>query len=728
MRFLGRFLLLAFFVGAAPTFAADIYFSDCYWTPDADFSSIASLCDQAVDGTCRKCYYNPAGPPLCLDEACSATVPTTCAGAPGVQPTKGSVGNPWCLSPEIDNSDCTAAGIPLPCCTDVGTGTCAGRNASSFGNLTDGNAGTALATDAAAGDNIYLCAGACDGTGTATWPLSYRTTYSGGTCGTARVVLSPRATAGSFIQILPYCNGGSCEQVRLTADSNLDGTIDATEPSTFFANGGASGNGVNDIAYWRIDGDPLGISTYGSRFIQFDLWGNGTDQIQIMTDCTETGGGDADDDGVDHIEILNTDWSRLGSSTHWASGLFSSSCQEDLNGNYPGGGYWWKANDVGGPITVRGNYFYQWCGMITRWNNNPAASAVLTFDNNKAVYGYTLSNDHDFQGPFPPGSHFNYTRNWIEDAVGGISGENNASHWTITDNTIIVTGTRPLKYGNRAESMISINPGDTPRCDSPGEGGCYMDDIYIARNKLIYLNQGGNKIAKALIFQAKNDTGPFTRAIIENNIIAGISPYYNNTDIAGVGILVDTPTTGWMVRNNTLYGNQRGIVNGGIDENGDLIVGSGSTGTITGNLVVASADGELRVANGGLASTITYNNFRGSGSSLGTIVRLDAASYSCSQVPGSVGTNNLCQPAFFKNTGSDRTAWDLHLNGVQASLDSGSSGALNGYSAIADDFDGQPRPFNLYERGADEVTVMPFNHPSLATPQLPPFPSNGGRD
>lgn len=740
MEKLKRVLLaLIFFALATPALATDYYFSDCFYSPlDSSTSGYrsGSFCDQAAadsafGSVCKTCYGTFPNV-YCLDRAdCvlgAVTNPCDFAPAPG------SIDNPFCLDPGGDQ-------VP-----------------SSFAHLSDGGTG-ALTTELAAGDNVYVCAGRCDGRGSATYYLAKSIKYSmdynnGVLCNnrTADVFLSPRVSGGGSgtpITIKPYCNGNGCETVTLSPDTNANGQYDAGEPTVFIANGGdgkpvgqPGGDGLDglpDLAWWTIDGDPMNT---GTRYLKFDRWGGGTGAAVIMMDCTDPGGGDGNNsDGPNDFSILNTEWNHIGAAS-WPTDVIggpSGACHENQNtGEWPGGGYWFKLNDAGGPITARGNLIQNACAMITRWNNNPDAAAVLTFDNNRVINVYTVSNDHDFNGPFPSQSTYNYTNNYVEDMVGGFSGENNVRNWNVVGNTIFCTGARPMKYGDRCETAISVNDGDTPMCghcydgnssnnsgnpdcvdDTPCTGlgmtcpVCYADNINISKNTVAYLKQGTNKMQGAIRFEASRGAGAFTSAKIENNIVYGVEHKYQLNDETGTAIYVNSRSAGLMVRNNTLYFNQQGLVviQPAITIESNIFARSNSS--------TGGNKPELVLRSGAAASTVRNNDLYDWGEG-GTVATVNASNWTCGQIAANLGTNNVCLPTSFKlcdassprcaTTSSVRKDWNLRLaTGIQASVDTGFSGG----SPATEDIDSEPRPYGpVNDMGADEfwpTGLAPFD-------------------
>src|SRR3990172_5442951 len=112
-----------------------------------------------------------------------------------------------------------------------------------FQNLFDGTG-----PEAACGDTINLCAGACDGAGSATWRL--------GNTGSPAAVLRPDLDCGGAAPVIfqVYCTGGSCETVTINGDANANGVYDSGDAAAIVS----VLDGEGPFRNYRWFGDPAG--------------------------------------------------------------------------------------------------------------------------------------------------------------------------------------------------------------------------------------------------------------------------------------------------------------------------------------------------------------------------------------------------------------------------------------------------------------------------------------
>lgn len=705
---------LAILLSFSPVLSADYYFSDCDYDPrlpgcfilDPTGASGFTCAEIASGDAC-----NGGEPPIA--SACRCPYVPDLLGACETwyaMQVPGTKENPWCLSPESGAS----------------------MKRVSFAAMSDAGAGSALTDELAAGDTVYLCAGACDGIDTRTFYIeaSASTSHASCTNGSKPVFWLPQADgtdASAAIRIVPYCGSpGACETVIFTSDANGDGIAQSTEPSTFMANAKSASTLFTDMGWITIDGDPMNT---GTPHIKFSNWGQLNNNSMFAFDCTDAGGGDPDGDGVDNFTLRGVEIDGFGLEGWSGLSMYDSGC---VRGNRAGnGGFVFKMNDVGGPVTLEHNRYKNICGMVTRFNNNPDPAAVFNVTDSYAENGYTFSNDHDFQGPFPAvdgGATFNYQRLTLVDWVGGLTGEQNSSNWNVTDNDISCSGTRrmndypngPCFYG------ISYNDGDTPMCSSPGEPGCFADNVLIARNVIrgpsaVSSVLGG--MASGIQFYATNDSGIFSDVVIENNTITGIFPPWSSGTsscsaqsdplFSRAAIGVCTPTEGVIARNNTLWGGMLGFLL------------SGGPVELVSNLVGGFSQSEITAFQPAISSVLTNNIFYDPNNP----VCWDSVIYACANVgpgfnDGGARTLNACPTTApsFSNQANPVLNWDAHL------IVSDISGAFNGDPGClgsTTDRESEERPWpwgGSCDIGADEVVPVVPGPPPPEIPKRPADP------
>jgi len=648
----------------------------------------------------------------------------------------GSIGNPWCVIP---------------------TGETLQKSA---GVLFDG-----AGTEAAPGDVILFCAGVCDGTGTGIIHAATVTTGNGSNkCNqpTGKAWLSPRASGspGQPIVLQPYCNGTACETVSISMDTNGNGVTDSGEPTSVLTNMG-NGSTVHGIplSYFEIHGDPAHT---GVRHLTIRDMNDGT---PFMFDCSDDGGGDADHaDGVSNIVIDGVLFSG------WRDALWPGTVDVGVPsgcGFNAGAGYFFKINNAGGPVTIGSrtnaatpNRFENGCGMLTRWNNNYSASAVLALDYNEIENWSIVSNDHTFLQDSEElshtgtDSHIEYIGNKVTDVAGGFSIENHARHETISGNTISCSGRRITSAATNGKywctATISVTSGDTPNSDHScvggskngvtcPNGGCpggtctgpsvnTSDDIHITGNVIVgnpMNSRGYLWFGPEILTSHYSGTFPTGIFVGDNVVMNQEGPWTG--DSGGFPLHVSSPSLGVHVWNNTIYRSANRVLLDGtaVDFVNNLIDLPGKSTSSS----VAAAE----FATSAIASTIANNSFHGSSTAPGA-VKIGATNYRCDNsfctglhlpatcctdvgqgtcdVPSTLPTNR-CTGGHYVDVGSVVPArWNVHLRYPNVGIiDAGS--ALGSQA----DIDGQARPLKGgYDIGADEC---PFDALSIDSQPQP---------
>lgn len=569
-------------------------------------------------------------------------------------------------------SDCAQGGtgdIGTPYCVDPLSN---GIN-QSFGFLMDG-AGLELA----AGDTVYLCAGACDGLGTGTYLLETTTQDRRRT--PEDVVIAPRVsgTATNPITITVYCDNGNCETVILSGDSNGDGLVgDGTDHIVC--------NDVIDVVsafnrpYYSWLGDPNGDGAPNLIFEKTEK------QIFHITEGAQNW-------IIDGIEFRRTHKQHLWDDGNlWIPGLGTNGCDQFSSGQR---GYAIHAGEITTTLTITNNLFHHLCGFALRITNNPFAGSIL-IDNNEFYNIHSAANDFNSQ-------NVTYSNNYLHD-TSGISVESRMRHVAVEDNLITCPG-----------DWVLLDPGRTggARCiggisvdGTGGAGGNQFEnyDIALRRNTIwgTLDVEGTGAMNQPIVWNSARcgDTADFTCPdqanplfLIENNMI-----WRQKKGDGGrwkrAGISVDnSPSAGnfIIIQYNSIY-----------DTNRYGISLRDGTHLVRGNLIVdAALEGEIRLTAESVASVFEDNNIHpgSGGGDLVCISNQDDATcnttYDCAGI-GGFGTRNICQQSTFVNVAGGPDTWDLHL----ADADTGSRDVISieGLIAVVDypieDFDKEIRPY-----------------------------------
>src|SRR5207249_6651461 len=233
---------------------------------------------------------------------------------------QGTKASPWCLDP---NSDGTKESIMV---------------------LFDGNA-----PDAAPGDNIYLCAGACDGTGSATYNVS-PTAPSYWFCSTIS------GTSAQPITIQNYPG----ETVTISGDTNGNGTYDSTiDVGNLITN--ACAKYVTNIV-WK--GNNVGsnkgliLEKSGGRMVTLD-----NSDVPSGADYYVGGPDGWVFDGLMLRYVGGVMW---GGGSFYAGGCYSGSQNHVF-----------QIHGLTGPFTVKHCIIHSFCGFAHRDGNNNGGGAFL---------------------------------------------------------------------------------------------------------------------------------------------------------------------------------------------------------------------------------------------------------------------------------------------------------------------------------------------------------------
>ncbi len=609
--------------------ASDYYFSDCGCAP-------ATTCQGAY------CDLNPSAP--------------TCSNPPSA----GSASNPWCLDPGRS-----------------------GRRVS-FDYLMDG-----AAPEAAAGDTIYLCAGTCDGSGTATWNLEpHRNSATG-----AYVLFDPQigSTTGVIINIRPL-NG---ENVTISGDADNDSHYTAGVDAQRFWDTLVNGSSTNGKMGYRLSG--FTVEKFAERTFNIVRTLGGPFVLDGMT--IQKGGAGSVGDG--YFAPLTGDGGMA------AMGCTNPSTQRDLINealdNYAT--FIFGHNENGASLLVKNSTIRQNCQMVARSNGNCFGSGGtasptdletcsptysggdITFDNNQIYSVFGLHNGHQGRG-------WTWTGNTIYDFWDGISAEENVRDITITGNNISCRGTYKTDSAGKCRTAIRISDGDLgeTNCNDDGSGGlprCGTRNVTIARNRIWGMNYSPTSgfLMGGIYYGAHNaspQNGGLASATIENNMIwfsqssSGCNPSTVNVSESPLSIATNDAIT---VQNNTLYNNGCPVyLRSGFSASG------GGTGPVAhrflNNILAyshyytnSSNTFELFVDPSATTSVITNNNLHNGGDAgtaslvcVGGTSGMDASggcvsgnTLACPAIP-TFGTGNICQPTSFRRVSGTKDLWDLKLS------------------------------------------------------------------
>jgi hypothetical protein len=583
--------------------------------------------------------------------------------ATGGQGTKAS---PWCLDP---NSDGTRESIMF---------------------LFDGTA-----PEAAPGDNIYLCAGACDGTGTAT----YRPSRIGGN--PYWFCANHGGTQSSPITIQNYPG----ETIIISGDNSdgggslghYDGTTDLDNLIT-----NACAAYITDIA-WKGNDVP-GNGQESSRGLILEK--SGGRMVALDTADAPSGHYVGGPDGwlFDGVVLRYSGTLMWSDRSTLPTSFYDSTCTNNVNQTAM------KTEGVTRQFTVRNSVIHSVCGFAHRNTNNDWGGSFLFENNEYYNLGQVNADFYNINAvDFSHYSSFIWRGNYIHDVSGGLVPKDRTRNVIIEDNLFACLGDYQLTKDGRCDWAIDIDE------STSGSFTGTTFNITIRRNKVYSVASNPTFNATTCpgsgcgwflgsigwVTTCDPTKGYCTNSggLIENNMV-----WNHRTATSGDceqgGICVRSNNDDITVRNNTVFGGVRGI----------SLLGTGRNYPVYNNVVASTSAESLWAASGyGTPTGITFNNFY---KASGTAVSVDVSTFTCGTI-GTLGSSNKCAaPTFLNPTASSPDQCDYHLRSSDtADLKVGIPGAL-------DDIDKQTRtgPVDL---GADQI--------SSSTDTVPPATVNNLR-
>ena len=604
----------------------------------------------------------------------------------------GTIGDPWCV-------------IPTGQTTRI-----------SMALLADGTNSGAANPEFAPGDTAFLCAGACDGTGSGVYNVA---ATAQGTWFLPRV----NGSAASPITIRPYCNAAGCETITISGDTNGNGVYDSGVDLTSFM-----GNALGSKNYYVVDGDPN--NTHTEHHLIFEKVGG------VMFEFSNANPG-----------VKNWTWNGIEARNNnpviWNGGDLGVVCPTSDQGAYA---FHLDYMDAG-PVTISYSKIHHICRVVLRANNNYTTGNAFVFDHNEVYNAGAVDDNNNFIGQ-ASGASQRFSNNYVHDS-GGIYFGNNIQHSVIEDNTIGCLGQYLVSDTIGCVAGIFVFDGDSPQCTT----NCWADDLVVRRNRVFGTattipgyGQGGyyGGMNGGILWSANYNQGGATafptKAVIENNFVWWVHPRYTGIDTTSFetfgkgGIAVLTKTSGLVIQNNTVYDSTYPMI----------ISGAGGTPTFTirDNLVIRGErpggghSPELWIDSSAGSSNVQYNNINTDGMS-GNIIDSAGTQYACGSMAtfnnGGSRQSNICLSVSFKTVSGAKDQVDLHLNGIQASIDAGcgKSGASHvcpsTANITADDIDTQQRYVGLGpDIGADEYG-SPVTGPSATLSLAPAPPQHNGQ-
>lgn len=411
--------------------------------------------------------------------------------------SRGTQGDPFCLDPGND-------GVK-----------------DSFAYLQDG-----AQPELAAGDNVYLCAGLCDGSGTASYTVGKRqmTPPSGVTCiggDSNKAWLVPRTSGNSVSRITIQSYPG--EFVYISGDTNGNNTIDSTDTKVLVSTCDSADQSTLP-SYWTWKNMGVEKATVGFHlYSQTNLY----DGAWIW-------------DGV-IFQRFGAQW--LWNDQEICNGVGSScdiNTQCSIGDVYPLN----AGNHMRKGFTIRNSIFRHICGPGTRIVTARETGAVFLMDSNEFYNMYSAANDFDIRN-----GQYIWRNNYVHDVFQGIQIENGVQNATIEDNVITCPGTYNTRRDHNCLHGISVNNGDTPGCS----GDCLNShkNINIHRNVFVGNTTAGSAkgMSKCIDFQGIcTSAGSCTydnSFVIQNNVcIAALSTESDEDGFtANTGIYVDSPNS-----------------------------------------------------------------------------------------------------------------------------------------------------------------------------------------
>jgi len=541
----------------------------------------------------------------------------------------GTSGDPYCLDPDFDSVE------------------------ESFGILFDG-----VGTDIAAGDNVYLCAGACDGSGTATWQVlangqgSVLLDLTASHNGDSENPITFQSYAGEFITLDGdtdengsfVCGPGSCE-IKTFVDhehavgwkwSNI-GFIHSGRQAFIFEDGCESCT-FDNIRIEKVhediwDGTPgTGEPSEGTRDHAFHIGAASTGPDGMVFT------------NIDLIDINGSGWEVVGHARESEFDVWNFISIEDST------------------IDVGRAFFYG--------------------------YGVLATIKDNFIDNTENGIHYG------QDSTGLISG----NEITCSEGY----DSEDCEYAIRIDEDPGLRNPDYYRYASQGPE-IYNNEIWGDSDATVFLKRGIYWV------QACVDDGPlaFTGGCTasENDIYNNMLRYIQDDgDLDSVGALHYKPIIDAdyspRIMYNTLHYTHWGIWVDNVD----------GTVLVRGNL---STKGRFQSSDSGhthyemvIGENVTTLTLQGNNNHWYTgsesVLKVDGTSYSCfSSMPGS---GNIClKPLYVKADSGVSSTWDHH----RVKNDEACYNKLSGSPNPSTDFDGNSRPIQgAYDCGADERTYM----------------------
>ena len=527
-------------------------------------------------------------------------------------------------------------------------------------NLFDG-----AGSEAACGDTINFCAGACDGTGAATWRV--------GNTGSPAAVWRPDLDCQGFSPVIfrVYCSGSNCETVTLNGDADSSGTYNAGDADSIVSVLDGEGPWRN----YRWFGDP---ATTGQ--IHLIIEKIGSTGFLLKTDPGNY--------EWDHVEIRRIDF------TMWNNDNL------DIAWNVPPvctSGVAIRMDGRAGNIKFTNNKVHHLCGYVFRNQTGGSSNESLLVENNEIYNMRSTNND------FGTRNH-TWRNNYIHDVWVGPTFEENNQNVVIEDNLIACLGEYTNFEGSgRCDKGIEVNDGD----NAPQP---YNSKNITIRRNIIYatstsFGQPGS-MSIGISFTGNNHTESIN-GFIENNLVWGTTRNQSCTTTVGccpteyvntsIGIASSTPVT---VRNNSVYNTDCGIV---------ISPEIGTTSTVNhvvqNNLIMRSTEtASVLVRDGSNGSTIQNNNMNGT---TAIDFMVGGSDVLCANI-GSYGDgSNKCAAAkyvlcdsstYCASINADMSLWDLHLPSDDTTVKD------FGIAGVADDIDKQTRT-GAVDIGADELVA-----------------------
>ena len=581
----------------------------------------------------------------------------------------GTSGNPWCEDPP-DSVACT------------------GTLRVSIAALADG-----CGTEAAAGDNIILCAGGC-AAGGQSGSINVQPVFVD--ANSDEIWLNPRTsgTSGNPITIKPNCVSSVCDTVTIIGDSDGDNVADNTgivttsDVESLFANTLA---GDVNWGFWTIDGNPLLSSGdwTGAKYLIFE---------KTMGRMTRFDGCTDPDCGIGDFIMEDSEF-RYSGSAMWniTDHLFTAGCRF-------AGDYFIKESERSGDTTYSRNLIHHICGTVFRQQNNCLHNTII--EDNEIYNGDTFTDNNNFTTGGSPCSVNTSTtiirRNYAHDLNGIGMGEKMAN-LTIEDNILACLADWQVNDGFASGCWTC--KGIAIANDSCGDSFA-MENIIVRRNIIFGIGEcdGTNGAMESGIKVCGNITDSAdANVLVENNFVWGTKGHFTAVESTGRrgAIFVTSPDDGIIVRNNSVF-------------SAGICYSSHDTGNhvFTNNLAVSCSRYAFVDFSNTSGTTYTFNNVHDATEV--NVVCEDwavsdcTAKYTPTQVnAGSWGATNISLPTkyvqcddsnYCVTVNADRALVDLHLDPADTNnKDAGTTGAT-------EDFDQETRDGSP-DIGADELVA-----------------------